>query len=136
MTNPRIDYRDLLRRYIHHVGYYEGFTYISYAGEGDFSQEEIEEMERLEEMSENPHNEQVEAMTKDDGGSAFPTVDANRDEDYGTRGLTKREYFAAQALVGMLSRDYPVPPTMEQLALWSFQQADAMIAAGNLVDKK
>ena len=32
------------------------------------------------------------------GGTAFPTVDANRDADYGTRGMTLRQYYAAKAL--------------------------------------
>ena len=32
-----------------------------------------------------------------DGGPAFPTVDANRAEDYGTYGMTLRDYFAAHA---------------------------------------
>lgn len=32
------------------------------------------------------------------GGPAFPTVDANDFQDYGTRGMTLRDYFAAKAL--------------------------------------
>lgn len=36
-------------------------------------------------------------MSKEDGGPAFPTVDANREEDYGTRGMSLRDYFAAKA---------------------------------------
>jgi len=33
-----------------------------------------------------------------DGGPAFPTVDANRDADYGTRGMALRDYFAGKAI--------------------------------------
>lgn len=33
---------------------------------------------------------------KRDGGPAFPTVDANDAQDYGTRGMTLRDYFAAK----------------------------------------
>ena len=36
-------------------------------------------------------------MSANDGGPAFPTVDANRDEDYGTRGMTLRDYYIAHA---------------------------------------
>jgi len=41
-------------------------------------------------------------MSKDNGGPAFPTVDANREEDYGTRGMTLRDYFAAKAMQPLL----------------------------------
>lgn len=35
---------------------------------------------------------------------AFPTVDANREEDCGTTGMTLRDYFAAKAMPHSLTR--------------------------------
>ena len=45
-------------------------------------------------------------MSKDNGGPAFPTVDANREEDYGTRGMTLRDYFAAMAMQGLTANAF------------------------------
>lgn len=41
-------------------------------------------------------------MSEKDGGPAFPTVDANREADYGTYGLTKLEWFAGHAMAAMI----------------------------------
>jgi hypothetical protein len=86
-------------------------------------------------------------MTKDDGGLAFPgrrgeqiqeTAGGNfigHPVDY--PGLTKREYFAAQALVGIMS-GLMSPSTdgswhgwkLADIASEAFSIADAMLAAG------
>ena len=63
---------------------------------------------------------------------AFPTVD-DRTEDYGTRGMTLRDYFAAKAMQGMLAN----PKLQEQILKvgqsWieesAWKVADAMMKA-------
>lgn len=44
---------------------------------------------------------------------------------YSEGGITKREYFAAMALQGLLSRNDPAPP--DNLAMEAFRFADAML---------
>lgn len=66
----------------------------------------------------------------DDGGPAYPTVDANRTADYGTYGMTLRDYFAGQALAALIAcaenhGDLP----HSKGALDAYQYADAMIDA-------
>lgn len=64
---------------------------------------------------------------KDDGGPAFPTVDANRGDEVGTPGMTLRDYFAAKAMQGLLSdTEFDVGAT--STAQIAFAIADAMIA--------
>lgn len=68
--------------------------------------------------------------TKNDGGPAFPTVDANRAEDYGTYGMTIRDYFAGKAMAGpAVFNDEGFKRTPEELAALAYQIADAMLAA-------
>ena len=44
-------------------------------------------------------------MNKDNGGPAFPTVEANyHNENMRSEGLTLRDYFAAKALSGMIAQ--------------------------------
>ena len=38
-----------------------------------------------------------------DGGPAFPTTDPNYEQKYSGAGLSLRDYFAAKALLGILS---------------------------------
>lgn len=45
------------------------------------------------------------------GGPAFPTVDANRPEDYGTHGMSLRDYFATKAPADIPSWFKYEPPT-------------------------
>lgn len=40
-----------------------------------------------------------------DGGPAFPTTDDNDPREYGTCGMTLRDWFAGQALAGLLARN-------------------------------
>ena len=76
----------------------------------------------------------------DDGGPAFPVPNI---DDHGQSwppipGMSLRDYFAGQALVGMetwspLSGTDAVVATQQQRqmarALWAYEQADAMLAA-------
>jgi hypothetical protein len=58
---------------------------------------------------------------EDNGGTAFPVP-----ESYGTRlGMSLRDWFAGQALVGLCAYD----ETPEGLARASYQVADAMLKA-------
>ena len=68
---------------------------------------------------------------RDDGGPAFPGVT----DRYGN-GMTLRDWFAGQALVGLLAgrglvvRDgIPVVPTRDSLAVAAWEMSDAMLAA-------
>lgn len=63
---------------------------------------------------------------KDDGGAAFPTIDANRAEDYGSYGMTLRDYFASKALANASWIGQP-----KTVAEWAYQVADAMIEERN-----
>jgi hypothetical protein len=74
-------------------------------------------------------------MSKDTSGSAFPVERATIAEQYGSPGLTKREWFAGMAMQGYLSRneicisdDEPFDATVSK---WAFEMADAMIAEGS-----
>jgi len=64
---------------------------------------------------------------KNNGGTVFPISDS----DYVTRGLTLRDYFAGQALVGLILRGLNVqemPANKREYAVVSYKFADAMIA--------
>lgn len=64
----------------------------------------------------------------DKSGSAFPTMDEHG--NYHITGLTKRELFAAAALIGVISR---VPAstviTSTQVSTQAFEIADAMLTS-------
>lgn len=80
-------------------------------------------------------------MADKTGGPAFPQpmatsaegsmyVAAEKHPDFG--GMTLRDYFAGQALVGYLaSREYgeEAAQNPDKVAEWAYQNADAMIAA-------
>ena len=59
---------------------------------------------------------------------AFASIAVDKDRTYGDTGLTKREYFAAMALKGILSQDDSRP---SDAATWAVEYADALIAALN-----
>ena len=69
----------------------------------------------------------------DDGGPAYPSrLPKNRDQhllDNINSGMTLRDWFAGQALAGMLDRVYGFK--CEIIAARSYEMADAMIAARN-----
>lgn len=67
---------------------------------------------------------------------AFPTVD-DRTEDYGTRGMTLRDYFAAKAMQGMFANpadghenyDLNYEDYTKEIARCAYKMADAMMEA-------
>jgi hypothetical protein len=61
-----------------------------------------------------------------DGGPAFPCNDQN---GCAFAGMTLRDWFAGQALAGMLDRTYGIPVSI--IAERSYQMADAMLSARN-----
>jgi len=71
-----------------------------------------------------------------DGGAAFPVLD-NRNDGYTQRleavgyGLSKRDYFAGQALIGLVVNlsDQPLPISgiYESLSIKAYKIADAML---------
>lgn len=80
--------------------------------------------------------------TKDDGGPAFPVLNKfYQAENAGQRGshlhyhteiaggLTKREWFAGQALAGMLANSELTGHASDYIK-WSYEYADAMLAEG------
>jgi hypothetical protein len=71
--------------------------------------------------------------TKDDGGPAFPIPNDDRPGAYEAHpGMTLRDWFAGQALVGINSwspGSKPMDPAAR--AEWCYEQADAMIAERN-----
>jgi len=64
----------------------------------------------------------------DDGGSAFPFAEATTDFSV-SPGMTLRDWFAGQALTGMLDRTYGIK--CEIIAARSYEMADAMLTARN-----
>ena len=79
-------------------------------------------------------------MAKPDGGPAFPALDvehfpagyghAERDEVSGRLGMSLRDYFAGQALAGLLGSTHPdhSAPTWEAYSACAYGHADAMLA--------
>lgn len=61
---------------------------------------------------------------QDSGGPAFPLPDR-----YNNAGMTLRDYFAAQALNGMLAARAAEGFTIEAFARDAYATADAMLAA-------
>ena len=59
-----------------------------------------------------------------DGGPAFPCTDA---KGFVSDGMSLRDYFAGQALAGMLANP-ELPTDAEYIAKWSYLNADAMLA--------
>ena len=76
--------------------------------------------------------------TKDTSLPAFPTTEAHG-VNYGSPGLTKREYFAGLAMQGLLAcgaltmaQDNRIRPFNEQeISDLAFHMADAMLAEGS-----
>lgn len=68
-------------------------------------------------------------MSKDNGGPAFPQMYAKAySEDQG--GMTLRDYFAGQAVQGMLANQHPYEENDERLfARDAYAIADAMLEA-------
>lgn len=64
---------------------------------------------------------------KNDGGPAFPTTDSNKPHEYGTYGLSLRDYFAAKAMQGLLTDDRSLDLNFREIAADSYRLADAML---------
>jgi hypothetical protein len=70
-------------------------------------------------------------MTKDTGGPAFPIEVASL--NFAAKGMTLRDYFAAQVAVGTMSAywngDRMKDPTFHDIAQDAYALADAMLKA-------
>lgn len=68
-------------------------------------------------------------MRDDQGGPAFPGMkpDAYGQDSGHVPGMTLRDYFAAKAMSGYRANGHNV--TSEKVATWSYEDADAMLAA-------
>jgi hypothetical protein len=67
-----------------------------------------------------------------DGGPAFPTPDtvhANGQVQYGTFGMTLRDFFAGQALTSIATEACD----MDEKARWCYRLADQMLIARNSI---
>jgi hypothetical protein len=61
---------------------------------------------------------------------AFPVTEANFDHNWGTPGMTLRDYFAAKAMQAAATNQKGADGfTFAQRAEWAYQQADAMMGA-------
>ena len=74
---------------------------------------------------------EVYEMTKDNGGQAFPNTHTNSNGVnvgwHGKEGMTLRDYFAGQALIGLVSSP-KAHVKQGKFAKQAYQYADAMIA--------
>jgi hypothetical protein len=75
-------------------------------------------------------------MTKDTGGPAFPLQSIGPDFSPGYAGMTLRDYFAAQAMQGLIARESSgafnfeaCPNDPWRVAQWAYDVADAMLKA-------
>lgn len=70
-------------------------------------------------------------MDKDDGGPAYPvSLGDQHDQYFASQGMSLRDYFAGQALVGVLaSRDPDRRPWASMDATYAYELADAMLLA-------
>jgi hypothetical protein len=70
-----------------------------------------------------------------DGGAAFPVLDGYGLEDGSSQlqnryfGMSMRDYFAGQALIGLLSNPNYTMPGVERSGIMPYKIADAMITA-------
>ena len=68
----------------------------------------------------------------DGSGPAFPTLFIESEYGSGYKGMTLRDYFAGQALAGLCSTDELSTEAPAKLAVWSYEQADAMLVIREL----
>ena len=71
-------------------------------------------------------------MSKDTSSPAFPTVDANRPQDYGTTGMTIRQYAAIKAMQGVLANSDGISRLGAYAAQNGQQLADVVATAAVL----
>lgn len=75
-------------------------------------------------------------MTKTDGGPAFPTIETTLSNLGGQQytayvpvhGMSLRDWFAGQALMGMFSSNQWYTGQGSDAAKWAYHHADAMLA--------
>jgi hypothetical protein len=72
-------------------------------------------------------SDQPEALRVADGGPAFPVVDPVTISSYVIPGMTLRDWFASQALAGMVT-EYSAKEA-KLLARHCYERADAMLEA-------
>ena len=72
-------------------------------------------------------------MSTRPGDPAYPVTDYTGDYPITEPGLTKREYFAALSMQGLITRGYEGGQSIPQdiMASWAVGAADALIAALN-----
>lgn len=78
-------------------------------------------------------------MSKENnGGPAFPQILGERYEPMSTEGMSLRDYFAAKAMQGIMSRvdgHHPADTKIE-IGQWCYRVADAMLKAREKLNKK
>jgi hypothetical protein len=72
--------------------------------------------------------------TINDGGPAFPfgqisEITGQPINGYFAPGMTLRQYYAGQVLIGMMANPNSTAVTSDTIAAWCFQMADAMLKA-------
>lgn len=65
-------------------------------------------------------------MSKDTSGPAFPIDRIAVNKEFGSSGMTLRDYFAAKAMQGIVS-DPNLSMGVDKVAEWAYIQADAML---------
>lgn len=68
----------------------------------------------------------------DDGGPAFPVPDTylpNRQVQYGTNGMSLRDYFAAKAMAALVARRLHPEPPGPFISDDAYMMADQMLAS-------
>lgn len=69
-------------------------------------------------------------MQHREGGPAFPTPEYYDEKPIGVHpGLSRRDYFAGQAMAGMLASFHHKTPPAISIAMVAFEFADAMLEA-------
>lgn len=72
---------------------------------------------------------EVSMHSVNDGGPAFPGDQDSGCKGGGSEGMTLRDWFAGQALLGMTTNVNNTGACLTDFALFAYEQADAMIAA-------
>jgi hypothetical protein len=70
-------------------------------------------------------------MNKDTGGSAFPVNESPDGSTFPECGMTLRDYFAAKAMQGLLTKETWEQSGSDMFARDAYTLADAMIAERN-----
>jgi hypothetical protein len=58
---------------------------------------------------------------------AFASIAVEKNQTFGSTGLTKKEYFAAMAMQGLLTNDRGYDLDYEKLSYYALRHADALI---------